>query len=163
MNMPAMKFKVLEKYLEIGVVVEKGFALRIGDVDGENAVVVVGLDDASVIAKKSEFLVEFELMTDYGFEMGHDVSPLCEVPVGEQEAYKILLRLRLRQRPASIELAVLGAQGFHPGFVKREASDEEPEESKNDGFEESLMREDASDKEQASDEGDEVFHGGSFS
>jgi hypothetical protein len=26
-----------------------------------------------------------------------------------------------------------------------------------------LMREDASDKEQASDEGDEVFHGGSFS
>jgi hypothetical protein len=26
-----------------------------------------------------------------------------------------------------------------------------------------LMREDASDKEQASDEGDEVFHGSSFS
>ena len=80
-----------------------------------------------------------------------------------QESYKVLLCLRLRQRPASIELAVLGAQGFHLGFVKREASDEEPEESKNDGFGKGLVREDASDKEQASDEGDEVFHGCSFS
>ena len=71
--------------------------------------------------------------------------------------------MRLRQRPASIEFAVLGAQGLHLGFVKREASDEEPEESKNDGFSKGLVREDASDKEQASNEGDEVLHDGSFS
>lgn len=76
MNVTSVHFKVLEKYLEIGVVVEEGFALWIGDVDGEDAVVVVGLHEAAVIAKKSEFLVEFELMTDYGFEMGHDASPM---------------------------------------------------------------------------------------
>lgn len=66
--------------------------------------------------------------------------------------------MRLRQRPASIDLAVLGAQGFHPGFVKREASDEQPEESKNDGFSKGLVREDARCEKEASDEGDEVFH-----
>jgi hypothetical protein len=74
--MPSVHFKVAQEHLEIGVVVEEGFALWIGDVDGENAVVVVGLDETAVITKKSEFLVEFELMTDYGFEMGHDVSPV---------------------------------------------------------------------------------------
>ena len=73
MNMPAMKFKMPEKHLELGVMVKEGFAFGIGDEDGEDAVKVVGLDEASVIAKKSEFLVEFELMTDYGFEMGHDL------------------------------------------------------------------------------------------
>lgn len=75
----------------------------------------------------------------------------------------MLLCLRLRQRPASIEFAILGAQGLHLGFVKREASDEEPEESKNDGFSKGLVREDACCEKEASDEGDEVFHGGSFS
>jgi hypothetical protein len=48
MNVPAVHFKVLEKYLEIGVVVEEGFSLWIGDVDGEDAVVVVGLHEAAV-------------------------------------------------------------------------------------------------------------------
>ena len=83
--------------------------------------------------------------------------------MGLQRVYKVLLCLRLRQRPASIDLAVLGAQGFHPGFVKREASDEQPEESKNDGFSKGLVREDARCEKEASDEGDEVFHDGSFS
>lgn len=76
MNMPSVHFKVLEKYLEIGVVVEKGFAIKIDDVDGEDAVKVVCLHDAAVVAKECEFLVEFELMTYYRFEMGHDVSPV---------------------------------------------------------------------------------------
>ena len=76
---------------------------------------------------------------------------------------KILLRLRLRQRPASIELAVLGAQGFHLGFVEGKEGHEQPQKREDDGFGKGLMREDASDKEQASDEGDEVFHDGSFS
>ena len=57
---------------------------------------------------------------------------------------------------------MLGAQGFPPGFVKREASDEQPEESKNDGFSKGLVREDARCEKEASDEGDEVFHDGSF-
>ena len=82
--------------------------------------------------------------------------------MGLQRVYKVLLCLRLRQRPASIDLAVLGAQGFHLGFVKREASDEQPEESKNDGFSKGLVREDARCEKEASDEGDEVFHDGSF-
>lgn len=48
MNMPSVHFKVLEKYLEIGVVVEKGFAIKIDDVDGEDAVKVVCLHDAAI-------------------------------------------------------------------------------------------------------------------
>lgn len=71
--------------------------------------------------------------------------------------------LRLRQRPASIDLAGLGAQGFHLGFVEGDEAHKEPQKRKDDSFEESLVRENASDKEQASDEGDEVFHDGSFS
>lgn len=84
MNVTSVHFKVLEKHLELGVMVKEGFAFGIGDVDGEDAVKVVGLDEAAVVAQESEFLVEFELMTDYGFEMGHDDTPLCEVPVMEQ-------------------------------------------------------------------------------
>ncbi len=57
---------------------------------------------------------------------------------------------------------MLEAQGFHLGFVEGQGCDKEPQKRKDDGLEESLMREDASDKEQASDEGDEVFHDGSF-
>ena len=71
--------------------------------------------------------------------------------------------LRLRQRPASIDLAVLGAQGLNLGFVEGDEAHKEPQKRKDDGFGKGLMREDASDKEQASDEGDEVFHDGSFS
>lgn len=78
-------------------------------------------------------------------------------------SYKVLLSLKLRQRPASIKALVLGAQGFHLGFVEGEEAHKEPQKRKDDGFGKGLMREDASDKEQASDEGDEVFHGGSFS
>lgn len=74
MNVTSVHFKVLEKYLEIGVVVEEGFAFGISDVDGEDAVVVVGLHEAAVVAQESEFLVEFELMTDYGFKVAHDFS-----------------------------------------------------------------------------------------
>ena len=75
-NVTPVHFKVLEKYLEIGVVVEKGFALLVDDMNGENAVKVVGLHEAAVVTKKSELLVELELMTDYRFEMGHGVSPV---------------------------------------------------------------------------------------
>ena len=71
--------------------------------------------------------------------------------------------LRLRQRPASIELAVLGAQGLHLGFVEGDEAHKEPQKREDDGFGKGLMREDASDKEQARNEGDEVFHDGSFS
>lgn len=74
--MPTMHFKVLEKHLELGVMVKEGFAFGIGDEDGEDAVKVVGLDEAAVVTKKSELLVELELMTDYRFEMGHGVSPV---------------------------------------------------------------------------------------
>ena len=70
--------------------------------------------------------------------------------------------LRLRQRPASIDLAVLGAQGLNLGFVEGEEAHKEPQKREDDGFEESLAREDACCEEQASDEGDEVFHDGSF-
>lgn len=154
-----MKFKMPQEHLELGVMIEQGFAFGIGDVNGEDAVVVVGLHDAAIRPEKCELLAGLELRLDYRFEVAHFDAPLFEVPIWD----KRFLSLRLRQRPASIELAILGAQGLHLGFVKREASDEEPEESKNDGFSKGLVREDASDKEQASDEGDEVFHGGSFS
>lgn len=80
--MPTMQGKVVQEVAKVGVVVEEGFSLWIGDVDGEDAVVVVGLHEAAVVAQESEFLVEFELMTDYGFEMGHDVSPV----IGQGEA-----------------------------------------------------------------------------
>jgi hypothetical protein len=82
MNVPAVHFKVLEKYLEIGVVVEKGFALLVDDMNGEDAVKVVGLHEAAVVTKKSELLVELELMTDYRFEVAHFDTPLFEVPGG---------------------------------------------------------------------------------
>jgi hypothetical protein len=95
MNMPTMKFKMPQEHLELGVVVEEGFAIGAGDEDGEDAVVVVGLDEAAVVSQESKFLVDLELMTDYGFEVGHDVSPvigqggggsgnLAEVPAREQ-------------------------------------------------------------------------------
>ena len=48
MNVPAVHFKVLEKYLEIGVVVEQGFALGVDDMNGEDAVIIVGLHEAAV-------------------------------------------------------------------------------------------------------------------
>ena len=69
MNMPTMKFKMPQEHLEIGVVIVQGFALRVDDMNGEDAVIIVGLHEAAVVAKECEFLVEFELMTDYGFKM----------------------------------------------------------------------------------------------
>ncbi len=159
MNMPTMKFKMPQEHLELGVVIEQGFAIGAGDEDGEDAVVVVGLHDAAIRPEKRELLAGLELGLDYGFEVAHDDAPLCEVPV---RVYKVLLCLRLRQRPASIKALVLEAQGFHPGFVKREASDKEPPNRKDDGLEERLVREDARCEKEASYEGDEVFHDGSF-
>jgi len=70
--------------------------------------------------------------------------------------------LRLRQRPASIEFTVLEAQGFHLGFVEGQGCDKEPQKRKDDGFGKGLVREDARCEKEASDEGDEVFHDGSF-
>lgn len=69
MNMPTMKFKMPQEHLEIGVVIVQGFALGVDDMNGEDAVIIVGLHEAAVVAKECEFLVEFELMTDYGFKM----------------------------------------------------------------------------------------------
>ena len=119
MNMPTMKFKMPQEHLELGVMVEQGFAIGAGDEDGKDAVVVVGLDEAAIRPKKCELLAGLELVLNYGFEVAHGYTPLFEVPVGEQDlSYKVLLCLRLRQRPASIEFAVLEAQGFHLGFVE---------------------------------------------
>jgi len=85
MNMPTVKFKMPEKHLELGVMVEQGFAFRIGDMDSEDAVVVVGLHDAAIRPEKSELLAGLELRLNYGFEVAHDDAPLCEVPVREQD------------------------------------------------------------------------------
>jgi hypothetical protein len=84
MNMPTMKFKMPQEHLELGVVIEQGFAFGVGDMNGEDAVVVVGLDEAAVVAKECELLAGLELRLDYGFEVAHDEAPLCEVPVREQ-------------------------------------------------------------------------------
>ena len=73
MNVTPVHFKVLEKYLEIGVVVEKGFALLVDNMNGENAVKVVGLDEAAIRPKKCELLAGFELVLNYGFEVAHDL------------------------------------------------------------------------------------------
>ena len=75
MNVPAMKFKVPEKHLELGVVIEQGFAIRIGDMNGEDAVVVVGLHNAAIRTEKCELLAGLELRLDYGFEVAHDGAP----------------------------------------------------------------------------------------
>ena len=36
--MPAMKFKMPQEHLELGVVIEQGFAFGVGDMNGEDAV-----------------------------------------------------------------------------------------------------------------------------
>ena len=84
MNMPAMKFKVPQEHLEFSVVIEQGFAIGVGDVNGEDAVVVVGLDEAAIRPEEGELLAGLELRLDYGFEVAHGDAPLCEVPVREQ-------------------------------------------------------------------------------
>jgi len=88
MNMPTMKFKVPQEHLELGVVIEQGFAFRVGDVNGEDAVVVVGLHDAAIRPEKCELLAGLELRLDYRCEVAHFDAPKCEVPVREQEAYR---------------------------------------------------------------------------
>ncbi len=35
MNVPTMKFKMPQEHLELGVVIEQGFAIGVGDVNGE--------------------------------------------------------------------------------------------------------------------------------
>jgi len=74
MNMPTMKFKVLQEHLELGVVIEQGFAVGVGDMNGEDAVVVVGLHSAAIRPEKCELLAGLELRLDYGFEVAHDFS-----------------------------------------------------------------------------------------
>ena len=73
MNMPTMKFKMPQEHLELGVVIEQGFAIGAGDEDGEDAVVVVGLHDAAIRPKKCELLAGLELVLNYGFEVAHDL------------------------------------------------------------------------------------------
>ena len=75
MNMPTMKFKMPEKHLELGVMVEQGFAFGVGDVNGEDAVVVVGLHDAAIRPEKCELLASLELRLDYRFEVAHFDTP----------------------------------------------------------------------------------------
>ena len=143
MNMPTMKFKMPQEHLELGVMVEQGFAIGVGDVNGEDAVVVVGLHDAAIRPEKCELLAGLKLVLNYRFEVAHFDTPLFEVPVRD----KILLRLRLRQRPASIKALVLEAQGLNLGFVEGDEAHKEPQKRKDDGFGKGLVREDASDKE----------------
>ena len=65
--------------------VEQGFAFGVGDMNGEDAVVVVGLHDAAIRPEKCELLAGLELRLDYGFEVAHFDTPLFEVPVREQD------------------------------------------------------------------------------
>ena len=81
MNMPTMKFKVSEKHLELGVVIEQGFAFRVGDMNGEDAVVVVGLHDTAVVAEECELALRLKLGFNYGSEVAHDDAPLCDCPI----------------------------------------------------------------------------------
>jgi hypothetical protein len=72
--------------------IEQGFAFGVGDVNGEDAVVVVGLDEAAIRPKEGELLAGLELRLNYGFEVAHDDAPLCEVPVREQGSYRRFTR-----------------------------------------------------------------------
>jgi len=74
--MPAMQGDVALEQGQVAVVVEDRDAFGIDNKDGKDAVKVVGLHEAAVVTKKSELLVELELMTDYRFEMGHGISPI---------------------------------------------------------------------------------------
>jgi hypothetical protein len=83
-NVPTMQGKVVQEVAEIRVVVVKGFAFGVSNVDGKDAVEVVGLHEAAVASQERELLAGFELSLGYGFEMGHGVAPSDEVPVREQ-------------------------------------------------------------------------------
>lgn len=76
MNVPTMKFKMPEKHLELGVMVEQGFAFGIGDEDGEDAVVVVGLHDAAIRPEKREMALRLEFVLNQGSEVAHGISPV---------------------------------------------------------------------------------------
>jgi len=141
MNMPTMKFKMPQEHLEFSVVIEQGFAVGAGDEDGEDAVVVVGLDEAAVVAQESEFLVEFELMTDYGFEVAHDDTPMISqsgkrepgrgsrtgTDLAKRQGAGAGLRQRLPMSPDGhdIEQNVEHVQGRGFGHVARESKEED--------------------------------------
>ena len=91
MNVPTVKFKMPQEYLELGVVIEQGFAFGIGDMNGEDSVVVVGLDDAAIRPEKSELLEGLELVLNYGFEVAHFDTPLFGCPIWD----KVFLSLSL--------------------------------------------------------------------
>lgn len=80
-----MKFKVPQEHLEFSVVVVQGSAFRVGDVNGEDAVVVVGLHDAAIRPEEGELLAGLELLLGDLRKVAHDDAPLFEVPVGEQD------------------------------------------------------------------------------
>lgn len=141
MNVTSVHFKVLEKYLEIGVVVEQGFALGVDDMNGEDAVIIVGLHEAAVVAKECELLVDLELMTDYRFEMGHGVSPVIGqsgkrepgrgsrtgTELAKRQGVGATLRQRLPMSPDGhdIEQNVEHVQGRGFGHVARESKEED--------------------------------------
>jgi len=72
--MPAVRPEVIQQVTEIRVVVVQGSALIVSDVNRKDAVVVVGLDKASVIAKECELLAGFELLLCDLCEVAHDFS-----------------------------------------------------------------------------------------
>lgn len=72
--MPAVSTQVIQEIPEIRVVVVQGSTLIVRDVNRKDAVVVVGLDKASVIAKECELLAGFELLLCDLCEVAHDFS-----------------------------------------------------------------------------------------
>lgn len=72
--MPAVRPQVIQEVPEIRVVVVQGSALIVRDVNRKDAVVIVGLDKASVITEKSELAAGFELLLCDLCEVAHDFS-----------------------------------------------------------------------------------------
>lgn len=79
-----MQGKVVQQVLEVGVMIEQGSTVTINDMNGKDAVKVVGLDDGAVASQERELLAGFEGGLSYGFKMGHGIAPSDEVPVREQ-------------------------------------------------------------------------------
>jgi hypothetical protein len=86
-----VRLEVAEEDIEGGIVIEGGIAFGIGDEEAEDVAKGAGLDDETVVAEESELTLGFELVTSYGFKVGHGVVPY----------------VRLRQSPASV-----GRAGF---------------------------------------------------
>ena len=66
-----MRLQVVQQVPEVGEVVEGGIAFGIGDEDGEDTAIVVGLHDVAVVAEEGEFLAGGKLGLDYGFKVAH--------------------------------------------------------------------------------------------